>query len=285
MSVYILRRKKLGRTSCREIRRLSSNIDRCFRHDRLNPNYITPNDTVVRWGCTASVGTRSVINTSAAIHAVNNKLEFRRTLNDHELCPDTWFSCDEVPEYAFSGDNKVVLRPARHAQGRNLHVCSTPSELAQAARLYESVYISPLINKVQEYRVFVVQGRAVAVAQKTPADPSAVAWNVARGGRFDNVNWDNWPLRAVKQCIQAFNLTDLDFGGVDVMLDAEGTPYILEINSAPSLTSPYRQECMAKALDYLIQNGKDRIPLIEQRGGYRKFIHPAVCDRAQLQEN
>ena len=58
--------------------------------------------------------------------------------------------------------------------------------------------------------------------------------------------------------------------------------YILEINSAPSLTSPYRQECMAKGFDWIVEHGKDHIPLVEERGGYRKFIHPAVCDKAVL---
>ena len=58
--------------------------------------------------------------------------------------------------------------------------------------------------------------------------------------------------------------------------------YVLEINSAPSQTSPYRQECTAKAFDYVIEYGKKRIPLIEEKGGYLKFIHPAICDKALL---
>ena len=82
--------------------------------------------------------------------------------------------------------------------------------------------------------------------------------------------------------IEAFNLSSLDFGGVDVMVDADGEVYVLEINSAPSLTSPYRQECFAKAFDYIILNNKERIPLIDGRGGYTKFIHPALEPKAKL---
>ena len=130
-----------------------------------------------------------------------------------------------------------------------------------------------------EYRVAVVQGRAAWVARKTPGNPEDVAWNVARGGRFDNVRWDEWPLKVVKIAIQAFNLTELDFGGVDVMVDREGECYVLEINSAPSLTSPYRQRCMAKCFDYMVEH-PERISVPEQRGGYRKFIHPALRDNA-----
>jgi glutathione synthase/RimK-type ligase-like ATP-grasp enzyme len=121
-----------------------------------------------------------------------------------------------------------------------------------------------------------MQGRVICVAQKTPGNPDDIAWNVARGGRFDNVRWDEWPLKAVRVSLEAFALSGLDFGGVDVMVDNEGGCFVLEINAAPSLTSPYRQEMFAKGLDYMIVNGKTPIPLIQERGGWRKFIHPAV---------
>ena len=68
--------------------------------------------------------------------------------------------------------------------------------------------------------------------------------------------------------------------GTPIMIDADGNCYILEINSAPSLTSPYRQQCMAKAFNYIVANNKTRIPLTTSRGGYKKFIHPAICNEA-----
>jgi hypothetical protein len=77
-------------------------------------------------------------------------------------------------------------------------------------------------------------------------------------------------------------LSGLDFGGVDVMVDRAGNCYVLEINSAPSQTSPYRQECTAKAFDYVVLNGKDNIPVVEQRGGWKKFAHPALSDEVLI---
>lgn len=286
----MLRRRKLGRTSCREIARLSNGNITVVRNDLVNANTFNGHDTVIRWGCTADVpnGIR-VINKASAIHEVNDKLGFRRILQEAGLCPMTWFSfaqfCEEknTPPEVNMGFT-VVVRPSRHAQGRNLHVCTGLYEVRQACRRYGegNYYISELINKVAEYRVAVVQGRAAWVAQKTPGNPQDVAWNVARGGRFDNVRWDDWPLKAVRTAIEAFNLSSLDFGGVDVMVDQDGNCYILEINSAPSLTSPYRQECMSKCFNYILANGKERIPLVQERGGYRKFIHPAITDTALI---
>jgi glutathione synthase/RimK-type ligase-like ATP-grasp enzyme len=143
-------------------------------------------------------------------------------------------------------------------------------------------YISSFVDKVAEYRIFCAQGRVGCVASKTPADASSVAWNVYQGGSFTNVRWDEWPLRAIKAALEARTLSGLDFSGVDVMVDRQGKPFILEINSAPSLTSEYRQRCFARIFDYIVDHGKDPIPLVTEKGGYTKFIHPAISDKARI---
>lgn len=273
----LLRRRRLGRTSCREISNLSSGI-KVVRNDLAKDEDFVGHDLVFRWGCTASVPVRNVVNTARAIHQVNDKLGFRRTLNEAGLCPATWFTLVDTLR------TPCIVRPSNHSRGRHTYLCNSAEEVLSAVNILPTrdYYISEYIPKVAEYRVCVVQGRVAWVAKKTPSNPADIAWNVAQGGRFDNVRWDDWPLKAVKTAIEGFNLSELDFGGVDIMVDSDGNCYILEINSAPSLTSPYRQECMAKCFDYIVANGKERIPLTEERGGYRKFIHPAVCDRAVL---
>lgn len=271
---YLIRRRKLGRTSCKGISRLSRGRIATFRDDMRLP----VDNIVFRWGCTANVpGDPNIINDAAAIHRVNNKREFRGLMirNDPKLAPTTWFRTDDV-------HYPCVVRPEHHHQGRKLFVCQSRPELQNAiARCGHNWYASDLIKKVSEYRVFIVSGRVICVARKHPGNPGQVAWNVFQGGRFENVNWDNWPLKAVKNSLKAFSLSGLDFGGVDVMVDAAGETYILEINAAPSLTSPYRQECFAKAFDYIVQHGKKAIPLMEAKGGYIKFIHPAINQDAR----
>lgn len=278
MSNYILRRRKLGRTSCREISKLST-TGLLSKRDAVN----IPNDAdlVFRWGCTATIPCRNVVNTAAAIHEVNDKSGFRRKLDEADLCTETYFRVDD-PDIVYP----VVVRPKTHSRGRRLYVAENRAQLMNySERCGVGWYANKLITKESEYRVFIVSGRAVAVAKKTPGNPQDVAWNVAQGGRFDNVSWDDWPLKVVRYAIEAFNLTSLDFGGVDVMVADDGAVYVIEINSAPSLTSPYRQQSMAKAFDYIVTNGKDRIGLVPERGGYRKFIHPAVTDNARIVAN
>lgn len=276
----ILRRRKLGRTSCREIARQMNSDVVVVRNDR---DAIPNGELVFRWGTTSNIPNEcTVVNTAEAIHRVNNKLEFRCTLNGRGLCPQTYFH--EVDVSWPDDDRGFIIRPRHHAQGRHIYHVHTDEELVDVIdRLGpNNYYISEYIPKVAEYRVFVAQGRAVWVAQKTPGNPDDIAWNVDRGGRFDNVRFDDWPLRAVRIAIEGFNLSGLDFGGVDVMVGPDGTAYILEINSAPSQTSPYRQSCVAKVFDHIIEHGKRSIPLIEERGGWKKFIHPAISNEALL---
>lgn len=292
---YILRRRNLGRTSAREIARNSQeglivyrNDGKRYDHDRnryVSVGGLPETDGyVIRWGCTSSVpGNPKIINKVEAIHRVNEKHIFRKTLADEGIAPKTWLSIQEHEEDISTHILKpTVVRRSYHAQGRNLHVCNTFAEIKFACNRYGegNYYISELIDKVAEYRVCVAFGRVAWVANKYVPDPSQVAWNVAQGGSFENVSWGEWPLKAVKTACKAFFLSGLDFGGVDVMVDAQGNCYVLEINSAMSLTSPYRQQCMAKVFDYMIRNGRSHIPMIDQLGGWKKFIHPALSSEA-----
>jgi len=284
MKTVILRRRKLGRTSCREIANFCQSDVVVVRNDQAFPNDV---NLVIRWGATSNVPVQNVLNTAAAIHTVGDKAGFRKVMMDdwvakgtpHPLCPPTFFDGSAAPVIEYP----LVVRPKVHAQGKHVYLVNNAQELATAvARCGAGWYASSYINKVAEYRVAFVQGRVAWVAKKTPGNPEAVAWNVAQGGRFDNVLWGDWPLKAVKASRQAFMLSGLDFGGVDIMVDANGEVFVLEINSAPSQTSPYRQECVAKCFDWVIANGKQPIPIIEGLGDWKKFIHPALSDQARL---
>lgn len=277
---YILRRRKLGKTSCDNISAKSKLIGQVIRNDSPALNRVNEDIWAIRWGCTSNIPGRKVLNSAEGIHFVNDKKTSRMLFAENDLAPSSWIDVKK-----WEGDGAplpVIIRPEKHAQGRKLFFCKNkPDVMAALRNVGASYYVSEFIDKVAEYRVFVLQGRAVWVAKKTPADEKAVAWNVARGGRFDNVRWDDWPLKAVKTAINAFLLTPLDFGGVDVMVDKDGECYVLEINSAPSQTSEYRQGCVAKAFDYLLEKeNKERIPLSAKKGGYLKFIHPALDEKA-----
>ena len=279
---HIVRRRGLGRTSCREIARFSQHLTEVLTS---NLDSIPSFHWVFRWGVTGFIGAHSneTVNVSNAIHAVADKAAFRQRLARAGLAPvyigdsttDTAQFILNVNSYY---DKGIVVRPRVHSQGRHTYLCHTASDIRRARMSINAPwYASEFIDKVAEYRVFICQGRVVWVAKKTPGNPHDVAWNVARGGSFANVRFDDWPLDAIDKSIEAMRISGLDFGGVDIMLDGEDNSFVLEINSAPSQTSPYRQRCVAQAFDYIVNSGsKNALPFNPSSVGWRKYVHPAV---------
>lgn len=303
--MVFLRRRKLGRSSTRGMKHyINSYGDASLgvtTSGRCTKAAIVRNDqtqdwrgldlaafppVLIRWGCTTEtqVPISNQLNTSQAIKRVNDKSGMRRLLRSEAptLIPSTVFDLSETHPGMFP----LVVRPKHHAQGRNLWVCQNQTQLlATIAVAGPEWYASQLIQKVAEYRVYVMSGRVLTVAQKTPEDPSAVAWNVAQGGRFDVVRWDQWPLEACRAALEAFTLSGLDFSGVDVMIDAEGRAYVIELNSAPSLpflsdgSISYRQKCMAKGFMYIRDHGKEHFNTPDHYNNWKSVIHPAIWSR------
>lgn len=279
----ILRRRKLGRTSCREIASLAG----CKVVRNWRDSWPEQVGFLFRWGCTSSVpfdhSVERVVNTASSIHWCSDKKNGRLEMQAAGVpVPETW-SVEGFNLLLHTDPNQegqFVLRRNQHAQGRDLWSGNSLNVIHDARdNNVQNGYVSRLINKVSEYRVFVCQNRAVWVARKTPGNPEAVAWNVAQGGRFDNVPWSSWDTKVVDAALKAAKVSGTDFCGVDVMVDAEGNPYVLEVNSAPSQTSPYRQSCVAKAFSYIIDNNsKAHFDDVEwhERRTWKSYIHPAV---------
>lgn len=286
MTAIILRRRKLGRTSAREITRKMAAGAAVVRNWR-NPSREWPSDWgedgplfVFRWGCVSQLVSSNhvVVNKADSISWCSDKRQGRLDMQAAQVpVPATFGTLNDWARGRVKG-KKYVLRPKQHSQGRNLLVVEKLGEMVDFVEKFPEFYISELVNKVAEYRVFVCQNRVVWVAQKTPGNPEDVAWNVARGGRFDNVQWSNWNTRVLDAALKASKVSGTDFCGVDVMVDAEGNPFVLEVNSAPSQTSPYRQQCVAKAFDYIVTNGKEHFDDVQwnPRRTWKSYIHPAV---------
>ena len=254
---------------------------------------VRPNDLIIRWGCTArteNINLDQQMNTSRAITEVGMKRDFRMKCQREAegMAPFSFDNLQAGREYFNENTTPVIVRPAKHAQGKHLYVAHNFEELNGIIARYRrhldaGWYANVLVDKQSEFRYYVMEGRIVTVAEKTPENPEAVAWNVAQGGEFNVVKWGEWNLQGAKIAIDAMNLTSLDFGGVDVMIEKEtGRAYLIEINSAPSLPThedgsiSYRQKCMARGFLYTLKYGKGNVPPVEQYHGWRDVIHPAM---------
>lgn len=275
-----LRRQGLGLGSIRNLKSKMTSQSTIFRVDLRS--FVPQHDYAINWGNSRLNYTfNNVINSPEAISEISNKGKFRVKLYEAGLSMFTTNTLGNVNIAVGSEHKKLLVRPANHMGGSNIHVVETMGQIEPAIRACGyGWYASEYIPKVKEFRVFVASGRVVYVVEKVVPDTTAIAWNVHQGGSFVNVPFGGWNLKVVKSAVDAFNLTKLDFGAVDVIVDANGNAYVLEINSAPAMTSEYWSTCVAKAFDYIITHGKDRMALIQENGGWRKFIHPAISSEA-----
>lgn len=252
---------------------------------------------VIRWGCTGNLGEAGirgdlpVLNHVSAIKKVNSKRLFLMEL-PNQYTPGLIVNREQINRSLINQTNQYVIRPKTHSRGRHLRVTGSIGEflnfISQPA-FSGGWYARPLVNKSAEYRVFIVDGKAVQVSKKIPGNSNRVAWNVAQGATFENVRWDNWPLNVCQLAEDIFPYTGLNFTGIDIMVDQANNPHFIEANSAPTLpfnedgTPTYRQQCMAKGLMYSVEHNRpDLSNAGENYEGWRKFIHPAIWENHRL---
>lgn len=126
----------------------------------------------------------------------------------------------------------LVFKPLFGSQGEGLQLVSDIDQLNTIAAhngvYYFQHFISAVASDYFDWRVFVVNGKAVAAAKRR-----GTHWlnNVAQGGTCEpvllNANLNQLAEQAVK-------LLDMDYGGVDIITDAKGRLYVLEVNSVPA---------------------------------------------------
>jgi len=298
--LVFLRRRALGHATTigleRELQEMGHEVDR-LRHDRSLSYGGRCREQLTRcvlWRHGVNANSfisdlSKTVNPTRAIQQVNDKLSFVKRLRESLLSPDL-ITSDGVVAITenLPPSTQFVVRPRHHAQGRNLTLATLTEvqtgTLSSRPDLSNGWYARRLVNKVKEYRVYVLKGRVAAVAEKVPNDPSAIAWNTARGGSvFYNRRWGNWPLAGCAVAVKAMALTELDYGGVDIMEDDEGNFWVIEINSAPSLplsedgTTTYRHKSVAKAIAYHLDNGWDALDCdTNSVNNWRDVIHPGL---------
>ncbi len=81
----------------------------------------------------------------------------------------------------------------------------------------------------------IVLGNEVLAAMRRRAGPGEFRSNLHRAGTAELVDAGDVLVLLEKLALAATVALDLDFAGVDLMLDEQGAPVILEVNPVPSL--------------------------------------------------
>jgi RimK family alpha-L-glutamate ligase len=128
----------------------------------------------------------------------------------------------------------LVMKPLFGSQGMGIRrlepdeALPVPLEQHVEGVYYLQQYINSGEGAWHDYRVFVIQGKAVAAMKR---HGSGWVNNVALGGRCESYAIDS---EIAALAIQAADAVDIDYCGVDVICGDDGTMYVLEVNSIPA---------------------------------------------------
>lgn len=230
-------------------------------------------DTLLRWDSQVELPADRVLNSVKAVKLARDKVASRKVLA--ELSPKTWFTVADIPVAG-----KVVLRRRKHYAGHHFYVCNGRAEVATLLRKKPRTfragwYASQLIDKDAEYRVFILQGRALSVSRKYPGNPQQVAWNVGVGGRVAMIERAEWPIPVVQKAIEAAKRLSLDWSAVDLCTHGESI-YVLEANTSPGVTTDRGRVRLAKVFAWVGQNPTPE-PYIGN--GRKGLLHPSLKTR------
>jgi RimK family alpha-L-glutamate ligase len=126
----------------------------------------------------------------------------------------------------------VVLKPLFGSQGKNLRlvrsVAEMPDAMAQNGVYYLQRFIDSGAGDWHDWRLFVIAGRVRAAMIRRGA-----SWisNGAQGARCEAAQPPQLLARLAEDAVRAL---DIDYAGVDVIVDRAGEPFVIEVNGIPA---------------------------------------------------
>jgi len=222
--------------SCRKCRPTGQRLAEALRATYIEER---PRDAIVlRYGNGYSPdGSGLTINKQEAVHLSSNKPLCKQKLLETGINTPKYYNFQE----AISGNVPfpLVVRRNNHSQGRWFYVVNSAREL----RKYDPSrhYIQELVNKIDEYRLFIMKDKIIEADLKEPPanNPNAMIRNHTHGSFFRWVrvsSLDSSMKSMVRRAVK--DVVGLDFAAVDcatIQTDRGVSSTIFEINSAPGL--------------------------------------------------
>jgi len=195
---------------------------------------------LIRYGSTAKVryNPKYTINTREAVKLASNKVLMAKKLLDElpELSPFT-FNPSSYPIYGFE---------KYHSRGKGIVLLMSKEDREWAVRGEKQfAYYSKPLEVRQEYRVHVCGDETKLMIKKRPTlidSTTFVTRNLESGYDFAAITNPSEFLKEeiIYIATKVTRLFGLDFCGVDMVLDSYKKPWILELNSAPGLSTNER---------------------------------------------
>lgn len=151
--------------------------------------------------------------------------------------PDTWVCTDRdaalqvVAEQA-SAASPLVSKPLFGSQGNGICLVRCGADLPDADSVdnvwYLQRFVGERLDTATDFRVFVVDGVAVAAMRRSA--PGLLA-NVAQGGQCHAAVAEGELKRLAEGAVASLQMA---YAGVDLMRDAGGNWWLIEVNSIPA---------------------------------------------------
>lgn len=202
-----------------------------------------------------------MINTQDMVRAASNKKKARQIFAEQGVpAPELFLKSSEINK----GDLPVIGRTSYHHKGQGFWFCKTLANVRSASR-EGATHFMEFIPNTREYRVHTFIKKKYREVEKRELDHyvsikiSEKAW-LGEGKPKTNEPQKNhefgWSFMAPKSrreeeldvvrhaAKQAIAALGLDFGAVDVMYRVRSKqPYVLEVNSTPSLSDENATTC------------------------------------------
>ncbi len=196
----------------------------------------------IRYGSTRDSSAMLVINSAEAVRLSSHKANAIARLRENGL-PVPNFSRDPG-DLAYP----ILCRKFYHTRGNDVLLATGPED---TPTLQQCDYYLEFLTKESEYRLHVINNRVVSSSVKADGNRDAICWNYKTGWRFKLIKSDDPVLASLKKlAIKSVASLGLDFGAVDIII-AGGSPYVLEVNTAPGLIER-RAEIYARKIGELI---------------------------------
>ena len=186
-----------------------------------------------------------VLNPPRAMEcAVDKYLTTAKLLSAGLPVPET-FVCESA-ETALEAFEKlggdVVVKPIFGSEGRGILRVSDPDLALRTFRTLERIQAVLYLQKFIEHdgsdiRVLLFDGDVLGAMRRISADDFRV--NISRNGHAEKHDPTDCELDFARQAMTA---TGTRFGGVDILYDRDGEPYVIEINAVPGWRALERVE-------------------------------------------
>jgi tetrahydromethanopterin:alpha-L-glutamate ligase len=151
--------------------------------------------------------------------------------------PPTWVLRDpeearRIAESELQNGHLVICKPLFGSQGEGIRRIEKMTDLFWLASSRGVYYLQRFVHAAGEgyydHRVFVINGRAVAAMRRR-----GQSWlnNVAQGA---DCEWIEAGGEMADLAVRATLTLEMDYAGVDIMLDRDGRYTVIEVNSVPA---------------------------------------------------